>query len=615
MKTLRALLASAMALSLAPLAASAGEVWTAPATEKIRPDAKSRSTTEARIAAARNEFEAFQVVVTGPAAKVSATATLSGPSKIDAPKLYREDLINLSKPSALDGATGRWPDALVPDVDDVVGEQRNAFPFDVTGGESRAIWVEVHVPADAKAGEYKGEVTVTTGEGEAKIPFTLVVWDFELPSTSSLRSAFGLSWGVIPTAHGGVSGEAHSEIRAKYAQLGLDHRITVTNLTDDGMKLDAGRFDRIYAPLVNGTAPTRLEGAKLTAVKYIGSRTSVAEHKVWVDLAKAGGWFDRLFDYTCDEPPLTCAWSDINPRTKVAHDAGPEFRTLVTTQIWDAQEHGAAQGIDIMVPVINWMNDKPGSAVTGDQRSRYDEWLSSGKTKELWMYQSCMSHGCGGTVNIGSPSDSDKYYSGWPTYMIDAAASRNRAMEWFSFLEDATGELYWETAFAYSHNAWANQWDFSGNGDGTLFYPGTPSKIGGKTDIPVASIRLKMVREGMEDYEYLKLLADLGDKDGARQIARDLFPNAWTTDVSPEKMAEAREELAKRILAKRGKSFTSAGDVGGADGASVIGGAGGGCGSTGGAGGVTLLALPLLLLLAKGGTVRRALATVVAKRR
>ena len=66
------------------------------------------------------------------------------------------------------------------------------------------------------------------------------------------------------------------------------------------------------------------------------------------------------------------------------------------------------------------------------------------------MYQSCMSHGCGGTVNMGSPSESDRYFTGWPSYMIDASAVRNRAMEWISFLEGATGELYWESAFAFA---------------------------------------------------------------------------------------------------------------------------------------------------------------------
>jgi hypothetical protein len=599
------------ALALLPLASQAGEIWTASATEKIRPDAKARPSTDARITAAKNEFEAFQVVVTGPAKRVTASATsLTGPGTIDGVKLFRVDLMNVSTPSAIDGGTGRWPDALVPDVDDVVGEKRNAFPFDVPAGESRAIWVEVHVPAGATSGVYEGQVTVTSEEGEAKIPVSLSVWDFQLPSTSSLRSAFNLSYGVVAAAHK-VSGDADAELRARYGQLGLDHRISVTGINDDGEHGDLGRFERFYAPLVAGKAATRLEGAQLTAVKYVGSRTSVDEHRKWADHAKKNGWFDRLFDYTCDEPPLTCAWSDIKPRAKVAKDADPAFRTLVTTQIWDAEEHGVAGDIDIMVPVINWMNDKPGSAVAGDQRHRYDGFLKAGDGKELWLYQSCMSHGCGGTVNIGSPSESDRYFAGWPTYMIDAAASRNRAMEWFSFLEDASGELYWETGFAFRRDPWTSQWDFSGNGDGTLLYPGTPARIGGKTHIPVASIRLKMIREGMEDYEYLKALAAAGDADLARQIARDLFPNAWTTDVDPAKIEAARAQIATRLSQLQGKPLPLVGVDGGSAGAGA--GGGGGCGSTGGFGAGGLLVLPILLALA--GRPRLARVAAAASRR
>jgi uncharacterized protein (TIGR03382 family) len=587
-KTGRALLLAALAAS--PAAASAASVWTAMATEKIRPDAKPRATTEAALGAARNEFEAFQVVVSGRATgvKVEAGPLVSLDGAITDAKLYREDLIDVGQPSALDGATGRWPDALVPAVDDVVGEQRNAFPFDVQDGESRAVWVEYHVPQGAKPGAYRGGVKVTTGEGEAVVSVTLTVWDFELPSTASLRSYFGIAYGTIPSGHH-LSGDADAQLRARYAQLALDHRISVT-VGDDGHDRDIGHFDRFYGPLVSGTAPTRLPGARLTSVKFVGDTSSSGDMRAMAQHARSQGWLDRLFQYTCDEPPLTCAWSDIDVRTKAAHDADPELRTLVTTTVWDADSHGVTGGLDILVPVVNWTDDKPGSPVAGDQRARYDGFLASAKAKELWLYQSCMSHGCGGTVNMGSPSDSDRYYTGWPTYMIDAPAVRNRAMQWIDFAERASGELYWETTYAFLHDAWSNQWDFSGNGDGTLFYPGTPSRIGGKTDIPVASIRLKMIREGMEDYEYLKLLADSGDGQLAHDIARKLFPNAYTTDVDPAALMQAREAMAARIVQLRG-GRTPDGLFGT-----------GGCGSSGGLGGGSLLALPVLLGL---GMLRR----------
>ena len=155
-----------------------------------------------------------------------------------------------------------------------------------------------------------------------------------------------------------------------------------------------------------------------------------------------------------------------------------------------------------------------------------------------------MSHGCGG---------SSSYFTGWPSYMVDASAVRNRAMQWLDFKYQATGELYWDTTYAYlSGDPWTSVWEFDGNGDGTLFYPGTPAKIGGTTHVPVASIRLKMIREGMEDYEYLTLLSDLGDAGLAAQIVNDLFPSASKTEQSAASLMAARERIAKRILELRG---------------------------------------------------------------
>jgi hypothetical protein len=245
---------------------------------------------------------------------------------------------------------------------------------------------------------------------------------------------------------------------------------------------------------------------------------------------------------------------------------------------------------------VNFIDDKAGDAgktLHGDQRATYDAFLAAPR-KELWLYQSCMSHGCGGTVNMGSPSEYDAYSTGWLSYMIDASAVRNRAMEWISFAEQASGELYWESAFAFGHDAWSNQYDFSGNGDGTLFYPGTPSRIGGSTDVPVASIRLKMIREGMEDYEYLRALSHAGDPQLAREIARALFPSASQTDVDPARLLAARQAIAARILQLTGKDPPR-------DGAVL-----GGCTGGGGTGGLALLAVPGLVVLALARRRRRA---------
>ena len=55
----------------------------------------------------------------------------------------------------------------------------------------------------------------------------------------------------------------------------------------------------------------------------------------------------------------------------------------------------------------------------------------------------------------------------------------------------------------------------------------------------------------MEDYEYLKLLADAGDEAFAQRIAGALFPNAYATEVAPALMAAREEARAADRRARR----------------------------------------------------------------
>jgi hypothetical protein len=105
---------------------------------------------------------------------------------------------------------------------------------------------------------------------------------------------------------------------------------------------------------------------------------------------------------------------------------------------------------------------------------------------------------------------------------IDEPAITNRIMQWMDFKYQVSAELYYETTYAMEQgDAWTTQYYFGNNGDGSIWYPGKPSVIGGTHDIPVESFRMKILREGMQDYEYLNLLVKLGRRrvrtDGARQ--------------------------------------------------------------------------------------------------
>ncbi len=517
---------------------------------KLRPGDSPPPAASASLDAARNEFEPFQVWLhggdTGLSGVTVSASELVGPggASIGAEhvRLYRQGLYEVVVPSNTEGAPGPWPDPLIPAIDAYVGEPRDAFPFDVPRDELRAVWAEVFVPPATPAGLYAGALTVTgTGLPPTSVPVELRVRAFALPSTATLKSAFGVRWNVC-AAHLGsyeACGDPGTEaFLVLYGRAALDHRVSLDSVVyygPDGQ--DWSRFDAAYGPLLDGTAPTRLAGARQTSLRL--QTGDPAEMLLWREHFEARGWLDRLFDYTCDEPPQGCDFEAIADLAAGPRAAG--IRTLVTTDIDEIEAEALSAHLDIAVPIVNYMQDRGGS----NRRPDYDAFLALGPEKELWMYQSCMSHGCGD----GCVATSDAYFTGWPSMMIDASAVQNRAMEWLSFRLDVSGELYFETTYDLPA-AWDDQCDFSGNGDGTLFYPGAPARIGGSQHIPIESIRLKLVREGMEDYEYLNLLCALGDCARARQVADALFPAPYqAAAVSPEALLAARADLADRIEA------------------------------------------------------------------
>jgi hypothetical protein len=554
-------------------------------TDKVRPGFPVPDAAEASLDVARGGIEAFQIVVHADGSAVSgvsATASdLVGPGTIPASevRLYRVGLYTVVTPSNSEGARGEWPDPLIPDVDTVAGEHRNAFPFDVPAGESRAIWVDVRVSADVPAGVYTGEVDV---DGIGNVPITLRVHDVAVPATSSLVSAFGMGWDRACVAHEGsydaCGGDAGIErYHTMYAAFALDYRVTLSSVVYYGPDGDDwSRFDRVYSPLLDGTAPTWTPGAKLTSIQLMTEFPATIAS--WSDHFAAMGWKDRLFQYTCDEPPNGCSFADIPDRAALAHAEG--IRTLATTDIANIDQHGLADDIDIAVPIVNYVDEKDGP----DRRDEYEPFLSREGTS-LWWYQSCMSHGCGGGETT------DPYFTGWPSMMIDASGVQNRAFEWLSFRDRIAGELYFATD-DHLVTAWDDQFAYGGNGDGTLFYPGRPDIIGGSTDVPVASQRLALIRAGMEDYELLAALEARGGDDAAyaEDVARGLFPEASeVAGVDGAALMDARKGLLDRLA-------PMAGDSGDSDTAQDSDGSSGKCGCGGGGSAMLLPAWAWLAL-------------------
>jgi hypothetical protein len=515
-------------------------VFVASESEKVRPDAQPSGSEllqleahapRVRLVAAGGDCAGAQIVVQGPAAGLSATASAG----LD---LYRVATITLKHPSGPDGATGEWPDALIPVRDAMYQEPRRAFPVDVPPGKLQSIFVEACLPRGAGPSKRRGAVKLKWASGKLDVPVEIQARGFDLPATPELATAFGFSGWSAAKGHRRPP-EAAQELTRAYDLIALRRGVTLMGGMQgpppfDGKRIDWREYDAEVAPFLDGTALP--SGARWTSVDMrepgkLSREARAVYRKLWVEHFKARGWLDRLFRYVIDEP----AQKDFPKVEAMAHEYltdVPQVRRLVTTAFSDQ-----LPSVDLFTPTINCYGTRNATCDRVAPRSAYGK---------LWWYQACMSHGCS---SDGKPI-LDKAFSGWPSYMIDAPATAARVMGTLAFTQDVAGELYFDTVYAYDEkDPWVDQWAFGGNGDGTLFYPGTPERVGGKHDVPIESLRLVQISRGIADHAYLSLCARLGDRTLALAEARAVAPSLRGFSRDPQVYAQMREHLASRIEA------------------------------------------------------------------
>ena len=251
--------------------------------------------------------------------------------------VYREEFLNVATASNTAGKTGQWPDPLMPIVDAFYGEKRNALPVTVAAGQTQGFWVELLVPAHAGAGHLLGQAsrspTRTSRPRPSTSRFRCGASRCPRPprsaaptaSTGTDRASATSAATARPTATTRSSRPSTlCTSRTRSTTASPSARSCTRHPSPTGMG-DFTTFDTLYGPFLDGTALTgknTLQGAKITAIAYTGDQVA-ASYAAWATHFKAKGWFDRVFDYTCDEPPNGCAWTDIPTRAAIVHVGDP----------------------------------------------------------------------------------------------------------------------------------------------------------------------------------------------------------------------------------------------------------------------------------------------------
>ena len=179
--------------------------------------------------AAKNEYEAFQLVLKAPSSgsqEITSVAMSSLVSVDNSAEVISDVSVRrvmyLKTDHPTDNIYGRvgeyWPDPLVP-LD---------LPYKCPAGENCPFWVLVHVPYGAKEGTYKGTVTLSTKDKEFSADVSLKVWNFTIPKKPTLKSLFGLGIKYIQMHHHvkNANETMRSLVYEKYLSFMPKHRIS-----------------------------------------------------------------------------------------------------------------------------------------------------------------------------------------------------------------------------------------------------------------------------------------------------------------------------------------------------------------------------------------------------
>ncbi len=411
--------------------------------------------------------------------------------------------------------------------------------------------------------------------------------------------------GAYPGA-GGVSDTANTLIWLDGQMLMKDHRYSSGGV-DNYYIGSTTTYNGYVGPIMNGTCLhggsycPLLSGSKNTTKEITDLSPSSGIWSTFQSNFDTQGWGSAgtppLYDYLQDEPHTSGDFTTVYNNGSTRHGyLTPAIAELVTTDIYLSQGSASAANtmstticgstscvlnqIDWLVTAINVFEPLP-TLGTLQPTSAYNAWLTgsnpAGTQRHWFAYQACTDAGTCSNGTVG-PAGLGVAYATYPNYDIDGKPAANRAMEWLTYLHGQTGELYYGADVCQNYayyttcdpsgtyvNGWTSLYSFGNWGDGTLIYFGSNEAgsynymgSGVTTPIYLPSIRLKLMRDGVQDYEYLYKLNALGYGTFVNTQLSSWVTNSYNFETSGAGLRSARLALGNQLHAITFPAFAPA---------------------------------------------------------
>jgi hypothetical protein len=498
-------------------------LWTTPATHKVQtheraPDAQRSGL---HLSAARHEFEPVQLLL-GPA---SGTVDVS----IDPfPNLGGAQRVQL----AVGAYESGWAEHLSP-----LG---SGGAVTLSGDQPAVLWLTLYVPTDAPAGDHETTLHLTPSAGAAiDVPVRLYVFDFALPTAVSYATQLNVSVSDLIPDGGDVDDAKNTLIEHRFTPKsvtwpsGFNASITWENSRstnpceilwdepDEPDQYSIGWLARRYIlgegwngegfpnamlfQFVDNSTPRPDTFCGISRGDHYGSSEYNAEWQQFLGALEqyliTNGYIDKGYYYVQNEPQNDADHALAAHLCRLIKQAAPQLRIAVSDEAKPeiAEDAGGACGYDIWIAHVRAYQE----GYAWERQRDFGE--------QTWLYS--LDH------------DPDPYFN--PT-RVDVDGVHQRIIPWVSWHQRATGWAYY---------------------DAGRFFDGA-----------VPTMRAELLREGIEDWEYLALANQRAGSGAVPQVfvaepvdqtvdsvASGL--TSWTRD--PDALMALRHELGLYIEGTR----------------------------------------------------------------
>ncbi|MBP5311949.1 MAG: DUF4091 domain-containing protein [Clostridia bacterium] len=500
-------------------------MWFETPTVKVLSDRKPGKDAQYTVYIAGNEKEGCQAVFrydheTGP-----LKIEVKEPENEDGVKLgvelFKEEYVTTTyaEPFCADekliGQTVMYPDGLRP----FDGE------LPVNANESTPLYI-LFDSKDAPAGEYRTEVVAyANGEVIDRGEITVRVWNFSMPEGRTMSAVSDLGVYSIQKAEG-VQGQELTELYLKYYEFMLEHNVTPYSLPYD---------------ILDDRADAYMDDPRVTRFRVPYSSDDNVITAYYEKLSTKQKWLEKAYFYPLDEPGDTAAFGQVNAAAERLKKLFPEYN-MVVPFFMDPDIKAGVDAIDYVSDDLNiWCpklycfdSENIYSAEQLISKAPFADRMKSMRSRgdDLWWYV-CWEPG-------------DPYAN----LYVNMPGVKHRSIFWQAEQYGVNGFLYW------SSNYWeqiSDPWQDANTvkwlssyvyGDGSLLYSG--KQVG--TDGPCSSLRLEAVRDGIDDYELIRIAEEAGVRE--KQIRSILNKVARSiTDYSTNDLDiyNARKELGRLI--------------------------------------------------------------------